>query len=67
MIELYRVWIDYIVYSLLAQNIITEDYYSRDERGAVWLEALGRRIIIQSVNDYLSENESIKGQTCAMG
>ena len=63
MIELYRVWIDYIVYSLLAQNIITEDYYSRDERGAVWLEALGRRVIIQSVNDYLSENESIKGMT----
>ena len=62
-IELYRVWIDYIVYSLLAQNIITDDYYSRDERGAVWLEALGRRVIIQSVNDYLSENESIKGMT----
>lgn len=62
-IELYRVWIDYIVYSLLAQNIITEDYYPRDERGAVWLEALGRRVIIQSVNDYLSENESIKGMT----
>ena len=54
---------DYIVYSLLAQNIITEDYYSRNERGAVWLEALGRRVIIQSVNDYLSENESIKGMT----
>lgn len=62
-IELYRVWIDYIVYSLLTQNIITEDYYSRDERGAVWLESLGRRVIIQSVNDYLSENESIKGMT----
>lgn len=61
-IELYRVWIDYIVYSLLAQNIITEDYYT-DERGAVWLEALGRRVIIQSVNDYLSENKSIKGMT----
>ena len=61
-IELYRVWIDYIVYSLLAQNIITEDY-STDERGAVWLESLGRRVMIQSVNDYLAENESIKGMT----
>lgn len=60
-IELYRVWIDYIVYSLLAQNVVTEDYYSVDERGAVWLEALGRRIIIQSTNDYLQECESIKG------
>ncbi len=60
-IELYRVWIDYIVYSLLAQNVVTEEYYSTDERGAVWLEALGRRVVIQSVNDYLSECEQIKG------
>ena len=60
-IELYRVWIDYIVYSLLAQNVVTEDYYSVDERGAVWLEALGRRVIIQSTNDYLQECEAIKG------
>lgn len=60
-IELYRVWIDYIVYALLAQNVVTEDYYSVDERGAVWLEALGRRVIIQSTNDYLQECEAIKG------
>ena len=60
-IELYRVWIDYIVYSLLAQNVVTEDYYSVDERGAVWLEALGRRVIIQSTNDYLQECGAIKG------
>ena len=60
-IELYRVWIDYIVYSLLAQNVVTKDYYSVDEKGAVWLEALGRRVIIQSTNDYLQECEAIKG------
>lgn len=60
-IEIYRVWIDYIVYSLLAQGIITSDYYSTDEQGAVWLEALGRRIMIQSVNDYLSEVETMNG------
>ncbi len=60
-IELYRVWIDYIVYSLLVQNVVTEDYYTVDERGAIWLEALGRRVIIQSTNDYLQECEAIKG------
>lgn len=60
-IEIYRVWIDYIVYSLLAQEIITEDYYSTDANGAVWLEALGRRVMIQSTNDYLSEIETIGG------
>ena len=60
-IEIYRVWIDYIVYSLLSQSIITEDYYSTDENGAIWLEALGRRVMIQSVNDYLSEIETMNG------
>lgn len=60
-IENYRVWIDYIVYSLLSQSIITEDYYSTDENGAIWLEALGRRVMIQSVNDYLSEIETMNG------
>ena len=60
-IELYRVWVDYVVYSLLAQNIITDEYYSVDASGAVWLEGLGRRVIIQALNDYLSENENIKG------
>ncbi len=60
-IELYRVWVDYVVYSLLAQNIVTEEYYSRDEKGAIWLEPLGRRVVIQSVNDYLQECENISG------
>ena len=54
-IELYRVWIDYVVFSLLAQEVVTEDYYSRREDGSCWLESLGRRVIIQSVNDYLDE------------
>lgn len=52
---------NHIVYSLLVQDIITSDYYSTDEQGAVWLEALGRRIMIQSVNDYLSEVETMNG------
>lgn len=54
-IELYRVWVDYVVFSLLAQEVVTEDYYSRREDGSCWLESLGRRVIIQSVNDYLDE------------
>lgn len=60
-IELYRVWVDYVVFSLLAQGIVTGEYYSVDNAGAVWLEGLGRRVVIQSLNDYLSECESQKG------
>lgn len=54
-IERYRIWADYIVFSILRQDIINEDYYSQKEDGACWLESLGRRIVIQSFNDYLEE------------
>lgn len=52
-IELYRVWVDYVVYTLLAQDVVTDDYYSRKDDGSCWLEGLGRRVLIQSLNDYL--------------
>ncbi len=54
-IELYRVWIDFVVVQLLRQKAITHEHYSVRPDGSYWLEALGRRILIQSVNDYLDE------------
>jgi CRISPR-associated protein Cas1 len=43
------------------QNIIGEEYYSVKEDGSYWLEGLGRRVVIQLLNDYLSEIISIGG------
>jgi len=60
-IELYRVWVDYIVYTLLIQNAISDEYYSVKEDGSYWLEPLGRRVLIQSLNDYLDEVITVKG------
>lgn len=60
-IEVYRVWVDYVVYSLVIQRVITDDYYSVREDGSYWLEGLGRRILIQSLNDYLDEIITMKG------
>jgi CRISPR-associated protein Cas1 len=60
-IEKYRIWADYIVFKLAMQNIIGEEYYSVNDDGSCWLESLGRRVIIQSMNDYLSEVVSIGG------
>ncbi len=54
-IELYRVWIDYVVFSLLCQDIMTEEHYSVRSDGSYWLETLGRRVLIQSINDYMDE------------
>ena len=60
-IELYRIWVDYIVWSLACQNIITDDCYSVRADGSYWLESLGRRILIQSFNDYMDELIEING------
>ena len=48
-------------YSLVMQNVITDEYYSVREDGSYWLEALGRRVLIQSVNDYFAEIIEQKG------
>lgn len=60
-IELYRVWADYVVISISLQNAVTEEFYSIREDGSYWLESLGRRIVIQSFNDYLAEVIKISG------
>ena len=54
-IELYRVWVDYVTMNIACQGVITDDYYSVRTDGSHWLEALGRRVLIQSLNDYLEE------------
>lgn len=60
-IEIYRAWVDYVVYSLAMQGMMTEDFCSRGDNGACWLENLGRRILIQSLNDYFDEQIEDKG------
>lgn len=61
MIERYRVWVDYVVMHLCLQDVFSEDCFVTNN-GAVWLEGLGKRILIQGVNDYLAEVISLKGQ-----
>jgi len=60
-IEKYRIWVDYVVWMLVRQNIIGEEYFSLKGDGSCWLEGLGKRIVIQSFNDYLSEVIAIGG------
>ena len=60
-IELYRIWVDYVVCLLLMQRVVTDEYYSVREDGSYWLAALGRRVLIQSLNDYLDEVVVVKG------
>jgi len=52
---------------LVAQNVITDEYYSVKSDGSYWLETLGRRVLIQSFNDYFDETISVNGNTRSRG
>lgn len=54
-IELYRIWVDYVVFNIACQGVVTDEYYSVRDDGSYWLEPLGRRVLIQSFNDYIEE------------
>ena len=43
------------------QQVVTDEFYSVRDDGSYWLERLGRRILIQSLNDYLEEVIQVKG------
>lgn len=59
-IEIFRVWVDYVVINLAKQEIIDADCYVVTD-GNYWLETQGKRILIQSVNDYLEEIVMMNG------
>jgi CRISPR-associated protein Cas1 len=60
-IEKFRIWVDYVVFKLLQQKVINEDCYEIKADGSYWLDGLGKRILIQSMNDYLDEVVDITG------
>ncbi|MFW5892353.1 MAG: CRISPR-associated endonuclease Cas1 [Bacteroidota bacterium] len=60
-IEVFRIWADYVVFNLCRQKVIDQDCYSIRDDGSYWLENMGKRILIQSMNDYLDEIINIKG------
>jgi CRISPR-associated protein Cas1 len=61
-IEKYRIWMDYVVVQLCTQQAIPNDCFEIDSiTGAYKIESLGKRILIQSVNDYLAEIINING------
>ncbi len=59
-IEKYRVWVDYVVVNLVNYEAIDEECYSVKDDGSVWLENLGKRILVQSINDYFEEPAKFK-------
>jgi CRISPR-associated protein Cas1 len=63
-IEKYRTWMDYVVIQLcLAEAFPLESFEQENPQSALLLGPLAKRILIQSVNDYLGEIIQFKGKT----
>lgn len=70
-IELFRSWADYVVCHLLLQEVVFDEFFDRsgspEEQGNYWLNTTGKRILIQSMNDYLAEVVSVEGLSRSRG
>jgi CRISP-associated protein Cas1 len=53
-IEVYRYWADYVVCHLCWQEVVYADFFE-ENNGTFWLNHAGKRILIHTFNDYLSE------------
>ena len=60
-IEKFRIWIDYVIIQLALQQAMSPECFTKKEGGGLWLDGLGKRIVIQSINDYFAEIINING------
>lgn len=60
-IEKYRVWADYVAIQLARQEALSDECFRQEANGAILLDGLGKRILIQSMNDYLAEIVRVNG------
>jgi CRISPR-associated protein Cas1 len=59
-IEKYRVWVDFVMIRIAQQEVLDDECFTY-QNDAVLLEGLGKRIIVQSMYDYLAEIIEING------
>lgn len=64
-IELFRVWVDCVIYTLVIDGCITDECFTVKPDGSYWLEPSGRRLVIESLNDYMDETIRQNGRNCS--
>ncbi len=53
-IELFRYWADFVIFHLFIYGSFIDDCFTHTENACL-LDGLGKRIVIQAMNDYLAE------------
>ncbi len=61
-IENFRIWADQVVINLCRQEVVCPDFFQVTEKGW-WLGCEGKRLLIQSMNDYLEEIVGMRGKS----
>lgn len=61
-IEMYRGYMDEIVFSLFSRRKIKEDMFDKVEAGGFWLNKLGKQLLIGTVNEKFENKIKYKGR-----
>lgn len=61
-IEVYRVYMDEIVFSLFSKRKIKKEMFDEVKGGGVWLNKLGKELLISSINERFEEKIKHKGR-----
>lgn len=61
-IEIFRHWVDYVIIQLFRHEALSSDCFVIKDNGC-WLEAPGRRLVVQAVHEYLNEIIELEGKS----
>lgn len=62
LIEMYRGYMDEVVFSLFSKRKVKQDMFDKVEGGGYWLNKLGKQTLIESVNNRFEEKIKYKGR-----
>ncbi|MEG0307882.1 MAG: CRISPR-associated endonuclease Cas1 [Clostridium sp.] len=62
LIEMYRGYMDEVVFSLFSKRQVKQDMFDKVEGGGFWLNKLGKQTLIEAVNNRFEEKIKYKGR-----
>lgn len=66
-IEMYRGYMDEIVFALFSRRKVKKDMFDKVEGGGYWLNKSGKELLIESINNRFEERIKYKGRMIKLG
>lgn len=67
LIEMYRGYMDMIVFSLFSKRMVQKSMFDKITGGGLWLNKEGKRLLIANINEKLEEKIKYKGRMIKLG